>query len=80
MQTIDSQTNDRCFGCGDFAAFCDSADCSETLQRHSADDHRTCDILACSEASLDSLDPFTAPSPMNVTYIPDHKRGVNREG
>ena len=59
MQRIDSQTDDRCVGCGDFAAFCDSQNCADVLQAHAGGDHSQGDMLACEDASLDSLDPFS---------------------
>ena len=63
MVELNEQTDDRCFGCGDFHDLCqgknaDGNDCAGILQSHAFGLHGLCDILVCQDASLDGLDPF----------------------
>ena len=47
MQILDGRSDERCFGCGDIAAFCNDVGCADVLQAHENGDHSRCDVLVC---------------------------------
>ena len=44
-------TDDRCVGCGDIAAFCDSLECASVRQSHAFSLHGLCDRLVCDDST-----------------------------